>query len=200
MEEMGFLSGNRIVCMDGIHFNPKDNLTKYGRSEKGCEAIVLQIYIEHRCFAVHAAMSEDGFIAWEIFEGNVLNTDVANFIRERLAPKFGADKYLLLDNAANQKTDHVLDTMERCLKGRYKFNAEYSPELNPIERGFSLVRHWIREHEHEYEGKLIELINHAFFTHSVEGHLGDKCYNFFDLYRYNHKCFLDEIASTAYTD
>jgi hypothetical protein len=193
MESMKFLSADRIVCMDGIHFNPKDNLGKYGWSEMGREALVLQIFIEHRCFAVHAAMSEDGFIAWEIFEGNVCGTDVSTFITDKLAPIIGKDKFLLLDNAANQRTEQVIITMETALEGRYVYNVEYSPELNPIERGFSLIRRWIRDNEGDFVGNPVGLISSSFSAYSTEGPLGDLCYNFFDLYRQNHNEFLSEF-------
>jgi hypothetical protein len=50
-----------------------------------------------------AAMSELGYLGWEIFDHSVCNTDLADFIRERVTPLFDADigKYLLLDNAPN---------------------------------------------------------------------------------------------------
>ena len=44
---------------------------------------------------------------------------------------------VLLDNAANQRHASVIGSMEFYLGGLYKFNARYSPELNPIERGLS---------------------------------------------------------------
>jgi transposase len=193
MEAMKILSADRLVCMDGIHFNPKDNLEKYGWSEIGREAVVLQIFIESRCFAVHAAMTENGFIAWEIFEGNVCGTDVSNFITDKLAPVFGGNEFLLLDNAANQRTDQVISTMEISLGGRFVYNVEYSPELNPIERGFSLIRRWIRENEGCYVGNPIGLIQSSFFAYSIAGPFGDHCYNFFEFYRLNHSEFLNEI-------
>ena len=70
-----------------------------------------------------------------------------------VAPVFvlSRDKILLLDNSANQRHPHVIATMELLLHGNFKFNVEYSPELNPIERGFSLVRRWIRTNEKDLQ-------------------------------------------------
>ena len=196
LEEMAFLKASRIICLDGINFNPKDNLAKYGWSEMGREAITFQIRIASKNYAVMAAMSEEGFIGWCIYDHTVCNTDVASFIRERVAPMFGAEHVLLLDNAANQRHDYVILTMETELGGRFKFNVAYSPELNPIERGFALIRTWIRSHEHldmfRGDDGAYRLINAAFHNYSIIGPEGDKCYGFFDLYRNNHQSFLDE--------
>ena len=101
--------------------------------------------------------------------------------------------FLILDNARNQKTDGVINTMEISLGGRYAYIPAYSPELNPIEHAFSIIRHWIRDHEHESLGDPMALINRAFHLYSIEGELGYRLYNLFDLYRRNHNRFIDEI-------
>jgi transposase len=191
---MKYLSADRLICMDGIHFNPKDNLDKFGWADSGREAVVFQIVIESRSYAVHAAMSEYGFIAWDIFDGDVCGSDVSSFIKNKLSPVFQNNSFLLLDNAANQRTDEVIATMESSLGGRFVYNVEYSPELNPIERGFSLIRRWIRNNEQMYLGRHVLLINSAFNAYSVEGPFGDMVFMFFELYRKNHECFLHDIS------
>lgn len=192
LDDTKFLMAKQIFALDGIQFNPQDNIEKFGWALVGHEAQAYQICVENRTFAVHAAMVEHGFCAWEIFESNVCGTDVAEFIRVRVAPLFRADSFLLLDNAKNQNTDEVIDTMEECLGGRYFYNVAYSPELNPISRGFSMLRCWIRDHEQESRGDPISLINRGFHLYSIEGPWGYKCYNLFDMYRLNHARFLDE--------
>ena len=101
----GLLEATRLYGRDGIFISISYRLhrwVQYGWAERCREAIVLQIRIDSRNYAVMAAMSEDGFIGWEIYEHNVRNTDVVNFIKVRVAPLFGETKFLLLDNAANQ--------------------------------------------------------------------------------------------------
>ena len=93
--------------MDGIHFNPKDNLERFGWADVGQEALILQIVLFNRTFAVHAAIGENGFIAWDIFECNVKKEHVIHFIEHHLAPVFPDDAYLLLDNASNQQNPAV---------------------------------------------------------------------------------------------
>ena len=187
---MSFLHGDQIVCIDGMHFNKDDNDEKYGYALVGSDAIIFQLYIHGRTFSVHAAMRREGFIAWEIFERSVDGLDVANFIKERVHPLFGPNDVLLLDNATNQRTTEVYLALTTYLRGRYRYNVPYSPELNPIEHGFSLVRRWCRLHEHEYPNDPIALINAGFKLYSVGGPLGMQCSNFFNFYDCMHRDFM----------
>ena len=182
LDEMGFLNGSDIVSVDGINFNGRDNGAKYGRSLHGHEAFVLQLSINGVSYAVMAAMSDDGFIAWTIYDGAVSGSHVAEFISTKVIPRLRPNQIILLDNAPNQSTPEVVD----ALMEKNRYNVPYCPELNPIERGFSLIRSWIRAHEHEYYSDPLGLINAAFHIYSIHGALGNKCYHFFDLYRQNH--------------
>ena len=75
----------------------------------------------------------------------------------------------------------------------YRFNEEYAPELNPIERGFSMIRIWIRRNANLYVGNPIGLINAAFTAYSDGGEMGSNCYHLFDLYRRNHIEWLNSL-------
>ena len=98
---------NRIVDMDGIHYNPKDYLEKCGWTTLGEEAYALQLIIRGNVYSAHAALTEDGFIAWQIFEGPVSSRSVACFVKNRLAPVFYDTNILILDNSSNQKSPDV---------------------------------------------------------------------------------------------
>lgn len=45
LEDMAFVHPSRIVDMDGIHYNPKDYLERYGWTSMGQEAYALQLII-----------------------------------------------------------------------------------------------------------------------------------------------------------
>ena len=81
MEAMAWLPSSQIVSFDGIHFKDSDNWAKYGFSLKNEPLTVFQIVIDGKAYAVHAAMTENGYIAWDIFDHDVCGTDVAAFIR-----------------------------------------------------------------------------------------------------------------------
>ena len=67
----------------------------------------------------------------------------------------------------------------------------WGSELKPIERGFSMVRSWVRKHENDPIPD-IDLINQAFQLYAVDGELGHHCVNLFHLYEENHNLFLRE--------
>ena len=64
LERVSYLDARFIVDMDGIHFNQKDNLDRFGWADVGEAAVILQIVLFNVTYAVHAAMGEHGFIAW----------------------------------------------------------------------------------------------------------------------------------------
>ena len=161
LEDVGFLSPSRIVDIDGIHFNPKDYLQKYGWSTIGEEAYIFQVIIHAKTYAVHAALTDRGFLAWEIFEKNVTRFDVIEFLRNKVLPKLPPDAILILDNAKNQNNNDVHEVMMNSFGGAYRFVPKYSPELKPIERAFSMVRTVVGDHENDINFSDIELINYA---------------------------------------
>ena len=161
LEDVGFLSPSRIVDIDGIHFNPKDYLQKYGWSTIGEEAYIFQVIIRAKTYAVHAALTDRGFLAWDIFEKNVTRFDVIEFLMNKVLPKFPPDAILILDNAKNQNNNDVHEVMMNSFGGAYRFVPKYSPELKPIERAFSMVRTIVRDHENDTNFSDIELINYA---------------------------------------
>ena len=151
LNSVAFLETRQFVDLDGIHFNPKDYEEKWGYSLIGEEAFVFQIVIRNKTYAVHAALCEDGFLTYAIFDRNVTSEDVAAFIRDKVAPLFPPDAFLILDNAANQNHPTVHEALRLHLGGKYFFSPRYSPRHKPIERAFSMVRKWIRSNEYRYE-------------------------------------------------
>jgi transposase len=137
---------------------------------------------------VHAAVGEDGFLAWEIFEHNVSHREVVSFIHNKLAPVLPRGAFVIIDNASNQKHPSVAEALESCTHGRYMYASPYSPELKPVERAFSMVRGWIRSHELEAtsEREALLLIHREY---AVDGPLRHHCYKLFDLYRVNNAIY-----------
>jgi hypothetical protein len=178
----------RIVDIDGMAQSPADFYQKYGWSPKGDECDRSQIQIGTRTFAVHAAFTELGFLTWLPFEVTVGEQEVIEFIKQ-LAPLLDNDAYGLLDNASNQRTDAVRYELESAFRGMYMYCSPYSPELKPIEHGFSMVKNYIRQRDQEpaWLDDPIGLINAAFKYYSIGEPGGLQAYGLFDLYRYNYE-------------
>ena len=192
LNSVAFLETRQFVDLDGIHFNPKDYEEKWGYSLIGEEAFVFQIVIRNKTYAVHAALCEDGFLTYAIFDRNVTSEDVAAFIRDKVAPLFPPDAFLILDNAANQNHPTVHEALRLHLGGKYFFSPRYSPRHKPIERAFSMVRKWIRSNEYRYENveDPKEIVIDAFDLYSVTGSEGINCRNLFSKYKSLHEGWL----------
>jgi transposase len=73
--------------------------------------------------------------------------------------------YIIMDNAAVHVSKEILESiLELCSKhGIFiKLLPAYSPELNPCERIFGMVKNWIRNHRSN--GSFIEDLRAAFAT------------------------------------
>lgn len=174
----------RLVDIDGMVETDDDFFKKYGWSPRGEECRQAQLYIGGKRYAVHAAFTELGFIGWKIFPDTVTEIQVREFV-ESIKNSLPPSAYGLLDNASNQRTDNVRMAIEDVFNGYFMYCSPYSPELKPIERGFSLVKGYIREREAEWGEDHVGLINAAFHHYSVGQPGGLKAYNLFKVYREN---------------
>ena len=84
-----------------------------------------------------------GFLAWAIYKGTVSEREVDHFIRHVLAPKLPIHSFGILDNASNLRTTMVQESLQDVFRDLYLHCSPYSPELKPVERGFSNIKGWI---------------------------------------------------------
>ena len=66
-----------------------------------------------------------------------------------------------------------MESLHNVFSGSYIFVPAYSPDLKPIELGFSNVKAWLRQNEAAAVSNPIEYINGAFELHSVRGERSD---------------------------
>mmetsp|Transcript_34895 Transcript_34895/g.76949 ORF Transcript_34895/g.76949 Transcript_34895/m.76949 type:complete len:257 (-) Transcript_34895:32-802(-) len=198
LDSVAFVHPSKIIDIDGMVQCPKDFLARYGWAPVGEDAVKIQLTIGTRRFAVMAAYSELGFVAWEIFDGEVSQMEVTNFILYKVRPLLLEGSFAILDNASNQKTALVQDALELAFEGNYMYCSTYSPELKPVERGFSNIKCYIRDHEDEALRDPIQFIDHTFELYSVGGARGIHAYHHFDLYRENNRQFVEECALGAF--
>lgn len=200
MDFTGFLPSSDIVDMDGMVQNAQDFLSRYGWAPIGQECFLHQIRVGGKNFPVMAAYTEMGFLAWTVFDGTVTSREVEHFVRVVLARFINHSSFLILDNASNQSTDAVHRTLERVFPGRWAHSPQYSPELKPIERGFSNVKRWVQDQETITRLRPVDLIDEAFRVHAVDGPrggYGGSAWGHFDLYRHNHALWHEGIRNEA---
>lgn len=178
-----------LVDVDGTIQNHADFLSRYGWGEKGARCVRHQIILQGNTYAVMAAYSTKGFLFYNIYDGTVTGSDVAKFlenlkVREGITPT----SYLIFDNASNQKTEEVKIAAENEFDGRFMYCSPYSPELKPVEHGFSNVKEYIRQRDNLYEwvNNPVGLIKEAFNYYSKDQSGGECARNHFQIYFDNH--------------
>ncbi len=181
---------------------------KYGWSEVGEKCYRTQFVIHNKHYSAIAAYTTRGFIAWEIFEGSVGAAEFMYFINHSVRPKLSAVSFAIIDNCAIHKTDEALECLENAfsgliysilfymfsfftllmlsfvISGKFECCAPYSPDLKPVERGFKLVKGWLKHNEDFAQQDPIGAINHAFRLFSPDGEYGHHCKSIFTPYMY----------------
>jgi transposase len=194
LDDMISVHPDEIVDIDGMVQNKEDFASRYGWGISGEDCIRMQIIIHEKSYPVMAAYSTEGFLYYEIFGSTVKGDDVARFIENfERSGRIPPGSYMILDNAPNQRTESVRNISETAFHGRYRYCASYSPELKPIERGFSNVKRFIREREDDiiWQHRPIELIEEAFNYYSYGGEGGICARKHFQIYYDNHKLYSD---------
>lgn len=163
------LDPDDLVDIDETLSSAKEFEAKYGWAPEGQEATQFQIRIGSHAYSTIAAYTTTGFIAWAIYEGSVTALEVRHFLNHSLAPALTNTSVGVLDNATVHKTDGCRETLEAVFHGTCTFCPPYSPELKPIEKGFSLVKRYLREHEVSAMQDPVWWINHAFQLYSRDG-------------------------------
>lgn len=169
-ERMKSINVMDLVDVDGANQNPQSFRDTYGRAPRGEECIFHQIILNDKAYGVYAAHDYQGFSFWKIYEGNCSSPHVIDFLTD-LRGYLKDDKYLLLDNASNQKSRSVTECLEQLYPDHHVYVPGYSPRLKPIERGFSNVKRYIRKYEYTHRGEYdpVTLINEAFEFYSFRG-------------------------------
>ena len=182
-----------IIDVDETKNNPESFFQKHGYSPEGEECKKDQIVINGTAYCTIAAVSPIGFLAWQIFEGNVTQEEFAGFINESLAPHIRPEHVCVLDNATIHHAPESRIALEMVFNGNYFYSARYSPHLKPIEPCFALVKNWIRNHEDAAVQDPIGTINAAFHLFSVGGARNVSIRGHWNGYFSNHATFLEQL-------
>lgn len=132
---------DQLVFLDETGFSEHTRRT-YGYSNKNSPAyITVPANKGINRSALCAISFNEGLIASEFRTDSFNSVLFKEFIENKLAPYFWENpgKILLMDNARIHKTVEVERTLH--LNGiAFKFLTPYSPELNPIEEFFSMIK------------------------------------------------------------
>ena len=129
-----------LIFLDETGFNHYTT-RNYGYSPVGTPATLIVPTVRGINQSLMCAISTAGLISWSL-KGGAYNTQTfKEFIVEKLVPYFRAnpEKILVMDNVQFHKTVTVQELL-RDNNIRYMYLPPYSPQLNPIEEFFSMIK------------------------------------------------------------
>ena len=139
----------QLVFIDESSKDGRDCLRRYGRSRVNTPAIVNQPFQRGSRVSILAAFDTSGFFAWETtpdtFTRQKFHSAFIRSICPFLQPWPMPRSIVILDNAKIHMYRELEEVIHKC-GAMLLYLPPYSPQLNPIEKGFSLLKQWLTKY------------------------------------------------------
>ncbi|GES82391.1 hypothetical protein SCP_1202740 [Rhizophagus clarus] len=140
---------DQLIFIDESSKDEKTLNRSYGYSNRGCKLQHNVIFLREKRYTILSALLLDGYIAVDIIEGNCNKERFKDFILSKVIPQIypfpGPNSVLIMDNAKIHHNNDFINIVQK-LDGKVEFLPPYSPDLNPIETSFSVIKSWIKRH------------------------------------------------------
>jgi len=177
-----------LKYLDESHFDTKDLRRAHGWSERGQPISVVNVNSISETYSVTAVTTlsdqKNPVVLSDFRVGTNSAIDFYETVYYLIADGIlVAGDHLIVDNASIHRAAHVHDALSALLAGagvRLIFLPAYSPEYNPIELVFGLVKRHIRTHR--YDGPFVSQILIAFALVTFDDVVAfyDKCLSVLD--------------------
>jgi transposase len=142
IEGMSSLDPTKLVFLDESGF--ATNLARrYGWAPRGMRPTLLVSKYGER-LTVIGAIALDGVRAWTSIEKGMNGDDFIGYIRQHLNPTLRPGDVLVMDGPRVHRVAGVEEALAEAGATALYLPA-YSPELNPIEMCWSVMKAWIRK-------------------------------------------------------
>ncbi|GBE82415.1 hypothetical protein SCP_0407990 [Sparassis crispa] len=149
--EYGDIPMEYFIWLDESSVDDVTNQRRRGWSGIGRACVWREMFIRGQRYSVLSALSIDGIIALDIFEGSVNKERFIKFVEEELAPKLtpypGPRSVVVMDNCAIHHDEEVRQIVVDDCGAKLIYLPPYSPNMNPIEQAFFSIKAWLRRHE-----------------------------------------------------
>ena len=157
---------SRLIFLD--ESGAKTNMTRlYGWGAGGDRVVDPVPHSHWHTTTMLAAIRVDGVIpeACLALEGAMTGAVFRQYVQQMLAPALNPDDIVVMDNLAAHKVTGVAEAIE-AVGANVWYLPPYSPDLNPIERMWSKVKHLINKAKARAQQPLYDAIGCA--LHAVE--------------------------------
>jgi transposase len=138
---------SQIVSIDESAANERSGDRRRGWSPVGHPAIASYSVKRSERWSILPAMTIDGYLAFEIYQGGFNQERFNAFLREKVLPQCtpypGPRSILIMDNAS---IHHHPDVTSMCEDAgvHLVYLPPYSPDFNPIEQSFKVLKDWLK--------------------------------------------------------
>lgn len=132
---------------------------RYGRALRGQKVYVKIHGKKGKRTNIIGAICDNTFISYSALEGTVNRDIYTKFIFEKVLPHVKEGRVVVMDNARIHKSDAIKKAIEE--KGGELLDLPpYSPDFNPIEHCWALLKRWLRENRDRFSTLAIALKNY----------------------------------------
>lgn len=176
---------NQLVFVDETSKDIRDIARIYGRGYRGTRVFSPYPGRKDR-FSVCAALSIHGFVGWGITSGTFDADGFISVMKNVVLPYMNAwpndNSVIVLDGGSIHKHEEFLQAC--CAKGVVVvYLPPYSPEFNPIEETFQLIKAYIKRHQQEWLADARGALDTAFRNVLMNKDAIDR--KFCDLYKHS---------------
>ncbi|GBC06294.1 hypothetical protein RclHR1_06740010 [Rhizophagus clarus] len=132
---------NQLIFIDESAKNERSLSRFYGYSPQNIQACKKVVFIQGKRYTILPALTPDGFVAIDIFEGACDKKRFIDFILDQVVPIMNpypsSNSVIMIDNARIHHDANLISILEG-LGCCVIFLPPYSSDYNPIETAFSL--------------------------------------------------------------
>ena len=161
LENIQKFDENIIISIDETGFH-KQMGPKYGYCESSSRLIKPTSSQRHPNHTVLAAVSNKKIIAYQIMKGSCNKRRYVAFLKNSLIPKLAGNKYVLLADNLSYHHSKIVKNLVENSNGKCFYTPPYSPDNNPIENVFSVIKSKVRKINAWTQHEMCESIHNAF--------------------------------------
>lgn len=113
------------------------------RSEIGKRVFSHRRSYKEAKYTIIGAMSVDGIVCTKMLKGSMNGDDFLTFIKDDLVPNLQSQNVVIMDNLKAHKVDGVEAAITQT-GAKVMYLPRYSPDFNPIEMLWSVLKHFMR--------------------------------------------------------
>jgi len=134
---------SKMVSIDESAFYP-EMFPIYAYSPAGHAVKKVVTSQRQKKYSLILAVSDNKVIARETYEDSINKDIFIKFLENKLLPECVANQYFLLDNLRFHHSKEVKSLIENA-GHKIIYTPPYSPDLNPVENVFSVLKRYVRQ-------------------------------------------------------